>query len=106
VQLLFRNATRDTELAALKIPAGSLVISLLGSANRDQTKYPNPNVFDLSRKPKEIVSFGAGPHYCIGAQLARLEATLAMEILLDRFADITLREPAIAWTETHIVRGP
>jgi cytochrome P450 len=106
VQLLFRNTTRDVELAGVKIRAGSLVMPLLGSANRDETKYSNPNVFDLSRKPKEIMSFGAGVHYCIGAQLARLEARLAIEILLERFAHITPQEPEISWTDTYIVRGP
>jgi cytochrome P450 len=106
VQLLFRNTTRKVELAGIKIPAASLIVPLLGSANRDEGKYLDPNVFDLYRKPKDIMSFGAGPHYCIGGQLARLEAKLAMEILLDRFATIALQEAAITWTDTYIVRGP
>lgn len=66
----------------MKIPAASLVMPLLGSAGRDETKYPNPDGFDLPRKPKKILSFGAGAHYCIGAMLAWLEAELALEILL------------------------
>jgi cytochrome P450 len=82
------------------------VIPLLGSANRDDTRYPNPDVFDLSRKPKDVLSFGAGPHYCIGAQLAWLESRLAMEILLQRFGKVTLQTSVIRWSETYVVRGP
>jgi cytochrome P450 len=106
VQFLFRHAVRDVELCGVRIPAGSLVIPLLGSGNRDETKFPHPDVFDLSRKPKDILSFGAGAHYCIGAMLARLEAKLALEILLRRFTKLTLQDPVIKWTETYIVRGP
>jgi cytochrome P450 len=106
VQLLFRNTVREVELAGVKISAGALVLPLLGSANRDETKYPNPNVFDVQRKPKEILSFGAGPHFCIGAQLSRLEAKLALEILLQRFERLILQEPTVTWIDSYILRGP
>jgi hypothetical protein len=106
VQLLFRNTVREVELAGVKIPAGALVLPLLGSANRDETKYPNPNAFDLQRKPKDILSFGAGIHFCIGAQLSRLEAKLALEILLQRFDRLILQEPKITWIDSYILRGP
>ena len=106
VQMVFRNTVREVELAGVKIPADSLVLPLLGSANRDESKYPNPNVFDLYRKPKDIMTFGAGPHFCIGAQLSRIEAKLAMEILLQRFERLTLQESTITWIDSYFARGP
>ena len=106
VQMIFRNTLREVELAGVKISADSLVLPLLGSANRDESKYPNPNVFDLYRKPKDILTFGAGPHFCIGAQLSRIEAKLAMEILLQRFERLTLQEPTITWIDSYFARGP
>lgn len=106
VQMVFRNTAREVTLAGTRIPKGSLVLPLLGSANRDETRYPDPNVFDLQRKPKDIMTFGDGPHFCIGAQLTRLEAKLAMEILLQRFERLTLREPEVDWIDSYFARGP
>jgi cytochrome P450 len=106
VQMVFRNTAREVTLAGTRTPKGSLVLPLLGSANRDETRYPDPNVFDLQRKPKDIMTFGDGPHFCIGAQLTRLEAKLAMEILLQRFERLTLREPEVDWIDSYFARGP
>lgn len=106
VQLIFRNTVREVELAGVKIPNHALVLPLLGSANRDESKYPDPNTFDVNRKPKDIMTFGAGPHFCIGAQLSRLEAKLAMEILLQRFERLTLQESKITWIDSYFARGP
>src|SRR3984957_20565531 len=78
VQLLFRHTTGATELAGTTIPEGALVLSLLGSANRDPRKFENAESFDLNRNPKEIISFGYGPHYCLGQYLSRLEAKIAV----------------------------
>jgi cytochrome P450 len=55
---------------------------------------------------KDIMTFGHGPHFCIGAQLTRLEAKLAMEILLQRFDRVTLREPEVDWIDSYFARGP
>jgi cytochrome P450 len=55
---------------------------------------------------KDIMTFGDGPHFCIGAQLTRLEAKLAMEILLQRFERLTLREPEVDWIDSYFARGP
>ena len=106
VQMVFRNTACEVILAGTRIPKGSLVLPLLGSANRDETRYPDSNVFDLQRKPKDIMTFGDGPHFCIGAQLTRLEAKLAMEILLQRFERLTLREPEVDWIDSYFARGP
>jgi cytochrome P450 len=89
----FRRATTDVELGGTKIPAGSVVMLLWGSANRDAGAFPAPDDVDLQRpNAKEHVAFGEGIHYCLGAALARLEARIAIDTLLDRLADLRLAE--------------
>ena len=68
-----RVATRDTELAGVPIPAGSTVMPMLGAANRDEDRYPDPDRFDIFRSPEPYTSFGNGVHVCLGMHLARLE---------------------------------
>jgi cytochrome P450 len=106
VQMLFRHTTGETELAGTTIPEGALVLSLLGSANRDPRKFPNAESFDLNRNPKEIMSFGYGPHYCLGQYLSRLEAKIAVGLLLERFSELMPIDDDILWTDTYFARGP
>ena len=87
----FRRTTRDVELGGTTIPSGSVVMLLWGSANRDERAFPDPSEVDLARpNAKEHVAFGEGIHYCLGAALARLEARIAIETLLDRLPDLRL----------------
>ncbi|HEY0603136.1 MAG TPA: cytochrome P450 [Herpetosiphonaceae bacterium] len=102
---LFRQATRDVEIAGSTIPAGSLVMVMLAAANRDPDQFPDPNTFDLNRPNQAHVAFGHGPHFCLGAALARLEARLALEMLLSRFSSFTIVDD-IPWYHTLSVRGP
>src|SRR5262245_52053740 len=88
-----RVVTRDTELAGIPIPAGSTVMPMLGAANRDEERYPDPDRFDIFRKPKPHVSWGLGTHACLGMHLARLEMSVAVNLLLDRLPDLRL-DPA------------
>ncbi|HEY4386592.1 MAG TPA: cytochrome P450 [Ktedonobacteraceae bacterium] len=88
VQLLIRAVTRDTVLGGQQLKAGDLVLPNLGSANRDETQFPDPDRFDIHRNPNRHVAFGHGIHFCIGAPLARLEAKIALEIMLARFDNI------------------
>lgn len=81
VQMVFRQATRDVTMHGKTIPAESLVLLMIGSANRDGRQYARPDVFDVSRGAAHI-AFGHGAHFCIGAMLARLEATIALPPLL------------------------
>ena len=106
VQAIFRLATADTEIAGSTIPAGSRVLILYGSANRDERQFPNPDTFDLARNPQDHLGFGFGIHYCLGAPLARLEASVAMDALLRRFPRIQLRDQPLTWFDSFVVRGP
>ena len=83
-----RRATVDTSVAGHDIPAESLVVLLIGSANRDPRKFPDPDRFDIRRNSRDHFSFGNGPHLCLGASLARLEARLAFETLIARVANV------------------
>jgi cytochrome P450 len=85
-----RVATRDTELAGMPIPAGSAVMPVLGSANRDETRWEDPDRFDIFRPAKPHIGFGVGTHVCLGMHLARLEMRVALELLLDRLPDLRL----------------
>jgi len=82
---LIRYATADAEVGGLSVPAGSSVVVALGAANRDPRRFPDPDHFDPHRTDNRPVSFGAGPHFCLGAALTRAEGQVAFPLLLDRF---------------------
>lgn len=85
-----RLATRDTELAGVPIPAGSLINVLAGAANRDPKIWDNPDAFDIFRPRKPHFSFARGPHMCVGQHLARVEMSRALNALLDYIPDLAL----------------
>jgi cytochrome P450 len=82
VQLMFRTATAETAIAGATIPKGATVLALIGSANRDERVFTEPDVFDPGRDASDHLAFGHGIHFCLGAALARLEARIAIEELL------------------------
>jgi cytochrome P450 len=84
VQVDARRAARTLEVAGQTITANSNVLLLLGSANRDESVFDNAETFDVGREDNRHMAFGFGPHYCIGANLARMEAQVAMRVLLQR----------------------
>lgn len=90
------HATRwvatDVELHGVTVPAGSIVVSLPGSANRDERQFTDAESFDIRREPGQTYSFGFGPHVCLGASLARLELRIALEMILDRFQEWSVDE--------------
>ena len=105
IQVVYRQATQDVELEGGKLPAGATIFVLLGAANRDERKFPDPDRFEVARNPQDHVGFGYGIHYCLGAPLARLEGRIALEqLLFDCPPFICTREhlPQIA---SIIVRG-
>jgi cytochrome P450 len=89
VQQLFRQATADTEISGVKIPAGAIVAACYASANRDDAQFPDADRFDSRRdNARTHLAFGQGVHFCLGAALARLEARVAFELLLARLKNI------------------
>lgn len=106
VQMLFRHTTTETELAGVTIPAGSLVLPLLGSANHDERKFEDAESFVWDRAPKELMSFGQGPHFCLGSYLARMEARTALEILFERFEELLPISDTVQWMDSYFARGP
>ncbi|RLU87650.1 cytochrome P450 [Streptomyces griseocarneus] len=79
-----RTATRDTELAGVRIRRGDKVVVYHASANRDERVFPDPDRFDITRSPNDHVSFGHGPHFCLGAHLARVQTRAMLRAAVDR----------------------
>ncbi len=89
-----RTAARDTELRGMEIKAGDKVVTWYISANFDETQFPDPYRFDVTRQPNEHVTFGpGGPHFCLGSHLARLETKVLFQELLPRLRSIELTGP-------------
>ena len=95
-----RTATRDAELGGCKIRAGHKVLVWEGSANRDAAVFDNADSFDVARKPNPHLGFGQGVHYCLGANLARLELRVLYEELLGRFNQIHVVKP-VEWARSN-----
>jgi cytochrome P450 len=89
-----RLATKDTEISGVPVPAGSTVMLMLAAANREETRWDEPDKYDIYREnPKPHISFGHGPHACLGTHLARMEMRVALNQLLDRLPNLRL-DPA------------
>ena len=95
-----RTATRDVALGGHSIEAGQKVQIWEGSANRDPAVFDNADEFDIARKPNPHLGFGQGVHYCLGANLARLELRVLYEELLSRFATVRVARP-VEWTRSN-----
>lgn len=87
---MMRSVTRDTELHGQPLRVGERVVLWYPSANRDEDVFPNADTFDIGRTPNEHIAFGIGEHFCLGAGVARVEVRVMMEMLLARFAAISL----------------
>jgi len=102
-----RFAREDIRVNSTTIQQGDVVIAVLGSANHDESQFPDPDTFDITREPNRHVALGQGVHFCLGAPLARLEGQLALTTLFRRFPNLRLlTEPAsLRWRKSLIVRG-
>lgn len=102
-----RWVTEDTQLGGQSIARGDLVIAVVGSANRDDAQFPDADVLDLGRTANRHVGFGRGPHFCLGAPLARLETEIALETLLRRLPNLRLAiaEDDLYWRPIPLFRS-
>lgn len=101
-----RYVTRDVDYYGQRVPEGSVMMMLIGAANRDHRQFPpDGDVFDIRREPRQHLTFSVGTHYCLGSALARLEGRIALEEILKRFPewDVDLDEATLSPTST--VRG-
>jgi cytochrome P450 len=88
-----RETTKPVTIRGVDLPEGEMVSVVIASANRDEEHYPNPDLYDLDRRPDDLLAFGFGRHHCLGYHLANLEAQLALTALLDRFPNLRI-DPA------------
>ncbi|WP_436698805.1 cytochrome P450 [Nocardioides sp. BYT-33-1] len=107
-QMLARHVTEEVEVAGVRIPAGAKALVLLGSANRDERVFTDPTTYDIHRDKAElarILSFGTGRHFCLGANLARLEARVVLEELVRRVAGFEVHADRAVRVHSTSVRG-
>ncbi len=106
VKAIYRVARDDITIHDVVIKKGSIVVPWIASANRVQENFQNPDTFDISRKMNKHIAFGEGIHYCLGAPLARLEAKISIEMLLQSYPDYrVLRDKPLKVSESEIVYG-
>jgi cytochrome P450 len=104
LHLFERTATADTEIGGVLIKAGQKIASLLGSANRDETIFDRADELDLTREQNPHIGFGAGIHFCLGAPLSRIEMSVSLPLLFERFPNLTLIETPKR-RPTFVLRG-
>ena len=100
-----RYVTEDLELHGRTVPAGSALLLMLASGNRDERRFQNPDRFDIHRDNSQHLTFGFGAHFCLGAALARLEGRVALDEVLNRFPEWDLDMANARRSRTSTVRG-
>ena len=106
IQMRGVSAREDFELDSARIRAGQVIWLAIGATGRDQRVFRDPNRFDICRSPNRHLQFGRGPHFCIGAALARAEIEHALAGLLRRFGRIEPAAGEVEWHEIDVFRGP
>jgi cytochrome P450 len=105
VQLTGRTALEEMEVAGATIRKGEFMMLLIGSANRDPDVFQDPESFDIGREENPHIGFGFGPHHCLGASLARLEAQVALPELINRVKGIELTTETLSYRDNIVLRG-
>jgi cytochrome P450 len=105
IQFSPRLVAEDVEKRGRMLRKGDVVVLHLGAANRDPERFAEPDRLDLDRQNNRHLSFAWGPHFCLGAPLARTEATIALSRLLERFPEVRLIDPEPAWRENMTMRA-
>jgi hypothetical protein len=105
VQLTSRMVLEDREFRGHRLRRGQQLVLLLAGANRDPERFPDPDRLDVTRPDVRHLAFSQGLHFCLGAQLARLEASLALEALVTRFPELR-RDGPVVWSDNTVLRGP
>ncbi len=101
-----RVAMRETKLHGQTLRAGDKVVLAFGSGNRDGRKFPDPDSFDIERRPQGHLGFGSGKHFCLGSQMARLVTEVAMRRFLERVPNYHLMVDKVAWNSSSNFRSP
>jgi cytochrome P450 len=104
-QIIARSASVDVDWDGRTFRAGDAVINLIGAANRDPAQFDDPDTLDVARSPNQHIAFGHGAHFCLGAQLSRLEGRIAIPALVRRFPDMRLASDEADWRPTVVLRG-
>jgi cytochrome P450 len=104
-QMIARTASRDVELHQRTMRKGDRVALLLGSANRDERAFPEPDTYDVTRAGGQTLAFGHGTHYCLGASLARLEGRICLEEIMAQLPDFQVVEAEAVRVHSPNVRG-
>jgi len=105
IQIVFRRATRDCEIAGVPIAQGAYVAPMLASANRDERKFPDAERFDIQRDSSGQLGFGFGLHFCLGSALARLQARAALEAVVPHLSRLRRRDEVPAIIDSFLIRG-
>jgi cytochrome P450 len=104
-QITQRIALEDLTIDGHEIAKGAPIVVLLAAANRDDTRIPDAERFDVARPPVRNLSFGFGPHFCLGAALARLEGEVVLKTLIGRFGDMRMDADGVRRRDTFVLRG-
>jgi pimeloyl-[acyl-carrier protein] synthase len=105
-QALARKALEDIDLNGHQVRAGDTVWLWIAAANHDPSQFPDPERLDLNRGENRHLSFGIGPHYCLGAPLARIELQIAVRTVRERFPTLQLASDTVEWKRDGAIRGP
>lgn len=106
VQLTTRIVREATRIGSVDVPADAVLMMLIAAANRDPAEFANPDTFDIRRTPNRHLAFAAGAHFCLGAGLARLEASIALSAFATRLRDPELDEASLTYRPHVNLRGP